>query len=1169
MLAELYLWMISPLNASLPQLGLITKEFLKEEEDALEKQDASFVREAITGKSLSNSPEHLLDKTLSPVFNQHDFGSFFEFLQSFKNALNESAQISIENLFGLALNYLAITPHIKSHLKSTKGQSLFASFLAVDAKKALHWYEINKELSKTFSVGIGFLVAAYLEEQSTSITEIAERKEEIHLLLAFEKEVLGILPLFLKAVDEELQFAALLLTALERGVSTEQLVASGILNAFIAYHFPQAGQENNAISQLGKALKQFPGTEELVGKLNSAFTQYSHSPGSCTCTITAIFFTKHEENLTNLISLFAERFLKELCWQVALSDEGELKKWLVNYLENHINYTDLTSFINSIGNNNDTVLLQLLSQLLSPATVKQLKGQGELFYLAPYRPDILSENSNIASLRDHLHSLKNSQRSVYDIVTLLTLLLKNIKKKNQNLKELVFAEALDLLLQNHFLAYDDALMLLLEKEAARQPHVLKVKAATTLKEWHHALSELLPKNDYPAMVNLWAEYSKFFSICQQLGQETLTFPANIYSLYASLVKSLAIQADFKLENFLNVLLPPELTEGIGTRERVLIEILAAVDNKAIFQATISLLEKTSRQNGLWSIYPYEGDSSVLSLAASYGNLECVQFLLSPATAGIPKPTESAISEALAIAAELGHLPIVQIICELNVLNKQCIAITEALNRAALGGKLLVVQFLCDLDNNKANSSAIRAALMQAVWGEKLAIVQSLISLLGSSERNKIAIAKALRFAAQLGREDIVQFLCTLDSDNKPHPLAVGLALHAAAHAGNLASVVFLCSLPEKNKPSPTAIEDALQIAARAGRRKVVKFLCRCQLNPTTINKAIELAVKRGKLKVVLLLCKLKSNTEKNLADVAMALKTAALAGQLPIVESLCNLPGKISPSAVAQAIIAAAKKGHLAIVEFLCKLTLHNESTPEMLAAALKVAAKKGEFPVVKFLCKNNLNNKKAIAEALNQALWEKRWIIVKFLCGLQTDNRPDSEINGEALRVGAMEGEMDLLQLLCKLSPENRPDERAFEDAFYIATEAGKLSAVKLLCNFCNRQTVQGALNLAVAEGQLAIVKFFSSLKTSNRPSKGSLSKALKLAVNLKRVAIMEFLPRVIAGKEVTGSEMEVAFFLSKIPKIPNTGPDFFATTARAANEIDLDSSELPHKSALARRLG
>lgn len=939
LLMDLYLWMRSPANDSLPELTSITKltnEALNNEinitltrrRDLVCMESNKFAPEKAKVANTKGSPQALNDLKACD--------EFMELLQRFKKALEENSAFTVEKIYDLV--FLCLESSKFNHpWKVGKAQTLFANFLSINAEAALDWYQAHQAFAKTLASGISFLVRAYQEEQQIKDTVacVAARKIEILSLLELEKNVAGILPLFEKEVSDVVQYAALLLAALDKDTRIEQIIHSGLLNRFVAFHFPHASRENNEIEQLVNILKMFPEAKALVDIVKELFENYLQFPQSYQKRAGFFFPTLIERNLTNLACLFNEHFLMAVCLHVVKSKDLRVKQWLKSYL-NSRKPANLAAFVSFVGKNQEIEVLKLLttSEFISTSTWQKLLPQHKdaLFYLVAYHPAILAALSDAKNLESYLNTLKNNNQDIHESMAQLAELLKNIKKGNSQAKSLLLSEILNLILANPSLADDNSLVRLIACEAESQADLIKTRMLELYEDFEKELDELVLREEYSAVEDLWLKQNKLFVLFKKLGCNS-DFPSNKYSLYTYLVRKLANQADFQAGEFLDALLPKEeQTENVSSKERALIEIIAAVDNALIRQAIVSLLEETPRKNYLWARHAY-GEDSVLSLAADNRNLGLIQFLLSANNGEIYSANDPLVKSALKNAARQGSLPLVKFLCLNSFSKPNSEAVDEALDNALANQNWSIVQFFCGLDtDNKPSAEAIKKALITAAKKGNLASVKLLCELTANNQPDSVAVRRALEKSARLGKFAIVKFLCVPPTSKKLDAAAIEAAVINAmqSQAMSMEMVEFLCNLPLENTSQSPGFGNALYFAVMEKKLPMIKFLCSSSLNNPLDNSAI-----------------------------VGALKCAVLIGDEEAVDFLCEVAAtkKIDLSLTMDELLLSSDI-KLKNVAFLCSLTMKGKLQPSKMALCFLGYTFKKENPALMAILNNTIRVK-------------------------------------------------------------------------------------------------------------------------------------------------------------------------------------------------------------------
>lgn len=400
----------------------------------------------------------------------------------------------------------------------------------------------------------------------------------------------------------------------------------------------------------------------------------------------------------------------------------------------------------------------------------------------------------------------------------------------------------------------------------------------------------------------------------------------------------------------------------------------------------------------------------------------------------------------------------------------------------------------------------------------LGLVQSLLtpSPGGSYNADAAAVGITLKKAAVAGHLAVVQFLSCLTTTNKPNFAVMGKALEAAAEAGQFAIVEFLYDLIAKNNDNE-AINMALEAAAREGKLNIVKFL-HSRVSAHKRSLALEAAASAGKLDVIKFL-----HAGASPKEIKIALEYAAGRGHLSILEFLCSLADKVDAEAVAGALKAAAREGRLTVVQFLCRIRSENKPNEDAIRKAFRIAAWKGELSIVEFLSflPTKSLNTRAVREALHYAMLNHKWLIVQYLCRLNTENKPDRLAISEILQLAMQANEWPMVHFICGLTSENKLATEEITKALKVVIRSKQWLVGQFICtlptdNKPGRAAIEVTLKIAARVGQLALVKSICELTENNKPSQSAILEALGLAVKCKKFAIGEFLANLTADKKI-----------------------------------------------------
>lgn len=1167
---DLYLWIIGRSALAVPELSATLTYIAESTEETLMKEinkvETHIAREARKKKyatstpspaSWVDNPEALL------VFNDlNACQGFLKLLQHFTKDRHGNSPLTISEAYQLALTYLA-NSSLSPHLKSTKGQTLFSNFLAATGESAIQWFESHQQFSKMLSPGISFLVSAHREEQQAkNITmEIAKRQQRLLNLLMFEDHVVGILPFFQKALDDVVEFATLLLTALQKGVTGEQIVSSSLLDQFIAFHFPHSGKENNEIQQLREILEKFPETYFLTEEVNNLLANYLSSPNFKESVTTPISYTASEKNFNNLADLLGEPFLMFCIEEATRGSKTEQTLWVEAYL-NSMAHADLGNIINKAGRNNHEPILGFIAHLLSAATIENLiaNHEGAIFCLAAYLPPkILATFSETTSLQHYLRQLKKTGANDHDLISQLTRLLAT--PMHEDAQALVFAEVVNVFIENPSFEEDNRLMRTL-RSAAKKPKnrdILSLKAAELLHNWHSTLQELALKKDHLGMEDLWIEYNKPFAALKKLGDQT-DFPDNKYELYSHLVTTLADRTDFQLADFLDgICVAEEPASGMSTKERALLEIVSTVDNEHIRQSAIYLLENNFRKNhNWWREKLGSSDDSLLNLAAERGNLGLIQFFFSPEKAPIYEIDELATEEALEAAVKKGKFSIVQHLCGLESTNRpSTVALGRALQLATHTKQWGIVDFLFNLKENPPDLAATKKALEYAVGIGQLEMVKIVSKLPADKKPEARVFAEALYTAIEGDSLPIVKFLCdpttmpyrfapavikkaftmavdggwrtkeflpffgNLDTDNRLTGEDIGIILTNVVQEKDWSKVNRLAQATFNIGPDVRALDFALRSAADAHQWDTVGYLATVPYTnkPTqeAIAKVFQRAIDHYQFVGLISFCYNSPNVNLSSEVINSTLDYAVQKKAWHAVEQLIIARAHLSSAVLSFTLKCAAEAREWFIVKSLDDSSRGNKPDQEAIRIILREAVAADRFDIIEFICfsENLQPDSEIIGRTLILALAIRSWQIVKFLCGLPSDIKPGKETIAQALFDAIEQDQLSIVQLICGLTTENKPDGATMATALGVAINCNHLQVVKFLYAIYPEANSKIASMLPELTKE-STVKFLCNLTMRTEPGLDKEALQITLKTWKGQKDLSEFLKEAILYKEL-----------------------------------------------------
>jgi hypothetical protein len=1065
--------------------------------------------------------QHSLPDAANSTVETADHNSFY-FLNFCRTYLQDNEQNPVQlPLCFLVLNYL-IQPNLKLDVpaKPAKVAALFAQLINLDENKALDLYHNHPTFVKQRPL-------------QARVAVVSRKLKNLEAILLHEKNLLGIIPLFVQKIDDCDAFAALILYVLKNGVTADELIDKKTLSIFLAYHLHSLSDEDNAVNTLYAVLDRLEEVKQDSTKLakkaktSPAKIQRLESSLSLTGeiigkkskgdgTLDPFAFTVTEDNFKNLHSLFGNRFLYEALKFSAANPNNDLRGLLhscFNDQENH----DLSRLSNLVKILKETTphLLEQLAKIIDDATINKFIDQknGLIFHLASYKPLIIDRLINTDDFKKYIKELIQSNGNRHDTLTQLVPLFKNANR--YDIQRFLYCEILKLMIGT---TEEDPIEDESVIDTIWMPRSLDYKAIITqlanelmvqLKQPIASLKNDLSRNAYLNVEDTWRVVAKKFNLLKRLTNFNFPgFPTDKYALYALVVYRLlkADIIDFNLKDFLQniLLMQNEFSEGdigISEFERGLIEILTSVDDPRVRTAAIELFDTTPRKNEQWIKQKYDG-KSVFSLAARKNNIGLHKFLLTT------KIVDNISS------ADLSH----------------------ALVSAAGANQWDVVGFLCTLKaSNKPFYNATSYALKKAVSANQWAIVKKLLAMKGYSMPTAEAVFFALAEAARDSQWEVVSAICAIQADNKDRFYSASClnpdsrdkqfyTLKRAAIAGQLEVVPHLLEMAVYNGlDTLRALSEALKEKASANKWGAVLDLCAMLANkPDNVaisealkQKAFEEAAAANQWQIVLAICSMQTCNKPNSAVIfsdtlkQKALKKAVAANQWQVVLDLCAMQARnkqdhtvTSDALTQEALKEAVAANRWDIVLTVCSMQTDNKPGSDAASYALEAAVSANQLAIVeKLLAMKAKPSARAVYSALGAAAEHNQFEIVSALCTMLVDNKPDDAVaTYHALNKAAKAGHLKVVQLLLAIQDNNGFDFPAgISEALKEAATANKWEVVLALCNLetVNRPSddaVAVALMTATNQGLLNIVQ--ELFKSKNPPNKYAVAEALKEAV-------------------------------------------------------------------------
>ncbi|HAT8177951.1 TPA: hypothetical protein JA361_00435 [Legionella pneumophila] len=920
---------------------------------------------------------------------------FMDYLQLYKQ---EFVKDSKNTVFLIALRDLLSQSHEEQLRLMPKINELFRVLLEDNKENTLTFYDKNKELFRHCKE-IQEKVAFELLQQKTEADckAVMTQLEYFNEHLACQENPLGIIALCRSWIGETEKFGALILWMLQRKISVEKILLTNLLQDFLRYHLFTLHSKDNEVSHLYFLLSRFPEAQELVmaaqkiscGEL--MFQQYSldgiFRSKDLPVISPEIFPVQFSLTRDNFIALYRIFGLDFLIAGVATAINHSDEAWL-DMLKHTLNQPEtlklLPELINVIAREYSPKILKTLAKLIADSTADQLltRNQSCVFHLLQHKPRLLHDITE-KNVIEYIHHLTRQDTHDPEIIYQLMALFRVLLKKEHPATKAVFEALIDNLVNHPQLLEDEDLLTQLKKypdcELFLDERCENIQKQLSFCIIEQTSGPLFGKHNYFTIEDIWLGALRKFAALKQIKPQMKFSPGHKYALQARIAEAVFInQGDlFDLDTFIDALdLPPVISsEEISLYERVLIEILATIDNELIRKQIIHKLETAPLNRLDWHEKEY-GKQTIFIKAAKKGNLGLINSLED-------KTKPSMLNKAVRVAAKNYQWETLDHLCSLPEVEFSQDEIDDLVAHMAEHGRVESIRKLLKLYDYKPSTELISAIVKKAIANDNLQVVMYFCKLPVESPKQS-TLDRLFKLAIQLQHWDIVKYLA-----NSKHYSPSQTTLEKAFQQTTLAmqhEAVKILGNVKKTPVRAIVIERALLKASKLGHTKVVQSICTLPpelLTKQAIEDALEQAAAEGHLDIVSCLSEPGTTTLKP-PVINSGMKIAVQAGKLSVVNYFCSMTGsnKPTPRLIDQTLVMTAKNGQTAIF-----MTIHsNRQTPpgkHAIEQSFQLAITTGKLPILDYLCRHEgygLNQSK-IDQALISAVKSRQLEIVSYLC--------------------------------------------------------------------------------------------------------------------------------------------------------------------------------------------
>lgn len=720
--------------------------------------------------------------------------------------------------------HLSLVEYIAHYLLSSdrnqaviakKMQQLCAHWLASDEASALAFFTTHR--------------MAFMRYPQVSLLFLVHR-------LQGETNPLGIAALFNQWLDDPASLALGVIWLLRRGVLPEDLIATHLLHRFLWYNGFGMASADNPVTELYTVLRQFPEAHALIelaarvscddrGFDRYVLTGHLVKEGvleSIPHHADAFEMTETEANLTALQAVFGDAIIPEIVVLTICSiHQPDRRFWtaIINSMPIILHY--LPAIINRVAAMRDGKGLDRLVDLLPMPVIEHLiaSKNGAVFHLIPYKVGLLSKLQSV-NLEDFVEQVLQSNPSGLDTIVQLTALFKLLRRTDKRMSLFLYRAIIHQMLSCPLSFEDDFLCATLERFSQKNQVLSSIAT-----ELHALLDEEIraqieggtfTTDAFISIEDIWHTVLHKTDLLLGLSTFDMKCPHNKYALQAYIAKKWLneSQCGFSLDHFLDVLAiqPIISSDSVTEYERLCIELLAAIDDKAIQTRLIDAFHAVPSKRNSWRNKPYDGEF-IFYKAVRAGNKGLLVVLEDQYCEG------DTLSKGLRMAIALAQWDVVDYFLSHHTTVVDRTLLEDCLREATRCNEPRIIRLLCDKPN-APRRECIEASLTHAVKHELLEVMMLLCQAKQYKPSKKIMIALCEQ-ALAMNRFKIAIQLCS-NYTHKELKKMMEVKLIQLASCANVALVQAYCEVV--SQPRLSVLQRAINEAIHANQRDTVDFL---------------------------------------------------------------------------------------------------------------------------------------------------------------------------------------------------------------------------------------------------------------------------------------------------------------------------------------------------------
>lgn len=668
-----------------------------------------------------------------------------------------------------------------------------------------------------------------------------------------QKGVMGIAAMGRSFIDRPIALAAFLYCMRLRGITSDKILGTYLLQDFFRYHVCSLNEKNNPIEQLYKLLQEFTETRLLAeraitvrcqeGGLSSYALDGSvhHQAASLSVipfTPTPLRFTPDETNLDVLHTLFGVDFLMGVLYQWDDLKNNERCKYKITQLFNqpYVINSQLHEIIDRL--HIYTHLQPALASLLTEETLEILiaRHEGGILNLIPFCPHLINKIQRL-DLPSYLKTLDHHASSGLALISSLFALFDGVKIVDDTAAKLVFDALLNAIIADPYVIDDMSVIRQLRKYSHLKEFVITKAQAleTQLAQFIELHTQsAIEHMDYISIEDVWRATAIKIQLLQKISSFKSNCPTDKYKLYSRIARAFVARDNgcFNLSAFTHAVGVEPLfhADHITSYERLIVELLVAIDDDVLRTECIQILDMYVTDR--WKTFSY-GDHGLLTQATLAGNLGLIQWMN-----GEKIEKLDGYDDLTLMAAKENHWPLVCYFYAEHKLKKN--TVNQLFLLAAMQGALSEITASFSRDHSvptlKAieqafklvvNNNDIQSVSCFSVFGKKPCDAVVASAFKNAMDLNYFAMTKVIAdgfssslldttinqtvsSAARLNRTDVLNTLVTF-STYQPSQEVIENGLMAATEANQLATVQWFVRV-DNNSPRAHVIENARRVA---------------------------------------------------------------------------------------------------------------------------------------------------------------------------------------------------------------------------------------------------------------------------------------------------------------------------------------------------------------------